>query len=242
MERLGPWRRLAPALAAAVFLSACANAERDGTGLPAGFDAGLRGASTGSERVLYAFTGGNDGGNAATGLVQDRDGNLYGTTVVGGTATCGTAFELSPAAQSPWKESVLYDFGCYADGKNPHGGVTFDPGGNLDGTTVAGGTGGICASDGCGIAFQLKGTAEKVLHNFAAGKDGFGPGGGVVYDAAGNVFGTTPDGGRYNQGVVYELSRAGGRWRERIVHAFTGGKDGAVGSLGLLLVDASGNL
>lgn len=242
MELLGSSRRVATALAAAALLSACANSSGSGSGtLPAGVDAGVR-ASAGTERVLYSFSNGNDGGNAATGLALDRHGNLYGTTVTGGMLTCGAAFELAPQTQPPWKETVLYNFGCYADGKNPHGGVTFDPSGNLDGTTVAGGVGGVCASDGCGIVFQLKGAAERVLHNFSAGTDGFGPGGGVAYDSAGNVFGTTPDGGIHNEGVVYEVSRAGGRWRERVIHAFAGGRDGAVGSLGLVLIDAAGNL
>lgn len=243
MESFGSSSRAAAAFAAAALLSACAysgNGSSNGT-LPSSVNTGVR-ENAGTEQVLYSFSGGNDGGNAATGVALDRHGNLFGTTVVGGQLTCGTAFELAPQAQPPWKETVLYNFGCYADGKNPHGGVSFDPTGNLDGTTVAGGTGGVCASDGCGIVFQLKGTAEKVLHNFTAGKDGFGPGGAVVFDAAGDVFGTTPDGGIHSDGVVYEITHAGGRPRERVIHAFTGGKDGAVGSLGPLWIDSSGDL
>lgn len=200
-----------------------------------GFGAGAAGDT---ERVLYSFSGGNDGGNAATGIVLDGHGNLYGTTVVGGTFTCGTVFKLAPRPSPPWAETVLYNFGCFADGKSPHGGVTFDPRGNLDGTTVSGGSGGSCGSDGCGIVFQLTPKVENVLHDFAGGSDGFGPGGGVVFDTAGHVYGTTPDGGVHSEGVVYELSRAGGQWHERVIHAFTGGKDGGVGSLGLLLLDA----
>ena len=198
------------------------------------------GSASGKEQVLYSFTGGNDGGNAATGVVLDRQGNLYGTTVVGGAATCGTVFKLASQPSPPWPETVLHNFSCYSDGKNPHGGVTFDPGGNLDGTTVAGGSGGACGSDGCGVVFQLTPTIENVLHSFTGGSDGFGPGGGVVFDSAGHAYGTTPDGGAGSQGVVYELSRSGGR--ETILHAFTGGKDGGVGSLGLLLLDKSGSL
>jgi uncharacterized repeat protein (TIGR03803 family) len=200
------------------------------------------GSAANDEQVLYSFTGGNDGGDAATGLVFDSQGNLYGTTVVGGTSACGTVFKLAPKASPPWQESVLYPFGCYADGKNPYGGVTFDPQGNLYGTTVSGGSGGSCGSYGCGVVFQLTPTAENVLHSFTGGSDGFGPGGGVVLDKKGRLYGTTPDGGADSEGVVYELSPAAHTWRERIVHAFTGGKDGGVGSLGLLLLDASGNL
>ncbi len=198
---------------------------------------------TSHERVLYSFSGGNDGGNAATGLVLDPHGNLYGTTVVGGTYTCGTVFELTAQPSPPWNEAVLYNFTCYGDGKNPHGGVSFDRQGNLDGTTVAGGSGGYCAGDGCGVAFQLKVKAdgENVLHSFTGGNDGFGPGGGVAFDTAGNLYGTTPDGGSQSEGTIYQISRSGGKWRENVIHAFTGGRDGGVGSLGSLLV-ASGNL
>lgn len=200
------------------------------------------GSARGTERVLYSFTGGTDGGNAATGLVLDRSGNLYGTTVVGGTSTCGTVFKLTPRASPPWQETVLYSFSCFADGKNPHGGVTLDPRGNLDGTTVDGGTGGSCSSYGCGVVFQVTPKGEHVLHDFAGGTDGFGPGGSVTLAKSGTLYGTTPDGGAYSDGVVYAVSRASRHWHESIIHAFTGGSDGGVGSLGLLLLDASGNL
>ncbi|HVR45298.1 MAG TPA: choice-of-anchor tandem repeat GloVer-containing protein [Candidatus Binatia bacterium] len=194
-------------------------------------------AAGASEQVLYSFTGGNDGGNAATGLVRDSGGNLYGTTVVGGKNTCGTVFKLTPQATPPWPESVLYNFGCFSDGKNPHGGVTFDSKGNLDGTTVSGGSGPSCGSYGCGVVFQLTPATENVLHDFTGGRDGFGPGGGVTFDASGNLYGTTPDGGVDSQGIVYEVTSHA---QERIVHTFTGGKDGGVGSLGLLLLESGG--
>ncbi|MFY9737721.1 MAG: choice-of-anchor tandem repeat GloVer-containing protein [Candidatus Cybelea sp.] len=199
-------------------------------------------STEGSEQVLYSFTGDNDGGDAATGLVFDGDGSLYGTTVTGGTSQCGTVFKLMPPASPPWQESVLHSFSCYSDGKNPHGGVSFDRCGNLDGTTVAGGSGGSCSSDGCGVLFQLTPQTENVLHDFTAGRDGFGPGGGVVFDPSGNIYGMTPDGGAHSEGTIYEAWRAGRQWHEKIIHAFTGGADGGVGSLGLLLRDAAGNL
>ncbi|MGA2761041.1 MAG: choice-of-anchor tandem repeat GloVer-containing protein [Candidatus Cybelea sp.] len=203
--------------------------------------AGSRSAQ-GSEQVLYSFTGGSDGGNAATALALDGKGNLYGTTVIGGTSQCGTVFKLAPQASPPWPETVLHNFGCYADGKNPHGGVTFDRSGNLDGTTVSGGSGGSCGSYGCGIVFQLTSRTENVLHSFAGGADGFGPGGGVIFDPAGNVYGTTPDGGAHSDGTIYQLWRTGRQRHEKVIHAFTGGADGGVGSLGSLLRDAAGNL
>jgi uncharacterized repeat protein (TIGR03803 family) len=191
-----------------------------------------------NEAVVYSFTGGIDGGNAATALSLDKAGDAYGTTVVGGPYQCGTIFEAKPQSKPPWTESALYDFTCYGDGKNPHGGVTFDAQGNLDGTTVAGGTG-YCDGDGCGVLFQYAAGTEKVLYGFTGQGDGFGPGSAVTIDKSGNVFGTTPDGGEFGVGTIYERTAAG---KFRVLHAFTGGKDGATGSLGSLYLDASGNL
>ena len=196
-----------------------------------------------TEHVLYSFTGGNDGGNPAAQLVFDRAGNVYGTTVVGGLYGCGTVFKLSLSGDK-WQESVLYNFDCFGTGKNPYGGVTFDSAGNLYGTTVAGGSGGECTGDGCGVVYELTQSGETwnetVLYNFTGGDDGFGPGAAVVFDKAGNLYGTTPDGGAYSEGVVYQLSPNNGQWKQTVIHAFTGGDDGAVGSLGPLLVDAGG--
>jgi uncharacterized repeat protein (TIGR03803 family) len=238
-ERSAALRGLA-GIVVAMILSGCADDR--GTHDPTHAIAAGNRSAQGSEQVLYSFTGGSDGANAATGMVLDDNGNLYGTTVTGGTSQCGTVFKLTAQASPPWPETVLHNFGCYTDGKNPHGGVSFDRRGNLDGTTVAGGSGGACSSDGCGILFQLTPQTENVLHNFTAGRDGFGPGGGVVFDPIGNVYGMTPDGGSYSEGTIYEAWRAGRRWHEKVIHAFTGGTDGGVGSLGLLLRDTAGNL
>lgn len=188
-----------------------------------------------SEQVVYSFTGGIDGGDPATD-VKASDGNFYGTTVTGGYSNCGTIFKLTPRSSPPWQESVLYSFTCYGDGKNPYGGVTFDRNADLFGTTVSGGNGGSCGSTGCGVAWELHGSAESVLHSFTGGGDGFGPGGGLVIDRKGNLYGTTPDGGAHYSGVVYELSQHKGSWRERVIHAFNGGSEGGVGSLGRLLL------
>ena len=194
-----------------------------------------------NETVLYSFDGYTDGGDPAADLVADSSGDIFGTTVVGGQYACGTVFKLAPAKKQPWNESVLYSFDCYGHGKNPYGGVAFDARGNLDGTTVSGGAG-SCGSSGCGIVFQLAASGETVLHDFTAGADGFGPGGGVAIDKDGNLYGTTPDGGLYSAGVVYSVSHGRKGSRETVIHSFTGGTDGSVGSLGRLLVDASGNL
>jgi uncharacterized repeat protein (TIGR03803 family) len=199
-------------------------------------------AASASEQVVYGFTGGLDGGDAATDLTPDSSGNVYGTTVIGGYYNCGTVFKLVPRKNPPWQESVLYSFTCYYDGKNPYGGVTFDDNADMFGTTVSGGSGGTCGSTGCGAAWELHGSAETVLHSFTGGSDGFGPGGGVVMDRKNNLYGTTPDGGQYYSGVIYQLRQRNGSWSERVIHAFNGGSEGGTGSLGRLLIDRHGNL
>src|SRR5580704_2210084 len=104
---------------AAATLASCGGSSTFGTPVTAPPGSQAR-VAAGTEQVLYNFTGGGDGGNAATGLVLDRHGNLYGTTVIGGKFNCGAVFKLSPQASPPWPEAVLYNFGCYSDGKNPH--------------------------------------------------------------------------------------------------------------------------
>jgi uncharacterized repeat protein (TIGR03803 family) len=223
---------------AVALLTACAGSQSP-AGVPVGtlpFERQRAVSAKGVEQVLYSFSGGTDGGDAASGLVADGAGNLYGTTVVGGAYTCGTIFKLAPQQSVPWHESVLYSFDCYGTGKTPYGGVTFDRKGNLYGTTVSGGSGGSCGSTGCGVVFQLTPQAEDVLHSFTGGNDGFGPGGSVAIDSTGHLYGTTPDGGANAEGTVFELSRVRQQWHESVIHAFTGGKDGGVGSLGPLLV------
>jgi len=191
---------------------------------------------------VYSFSGGADGGNPATRLTFDSAGNAYGTTAAGGAFGFGTVFMLTPSGQ----EQVLYSFTGGPDGLSPHGGVTLDGSGNLYGTTVAGGVGGLCAGDGCGVVFKLTSSggswSESTLYNFKGLNDGFGPGGGLVFDQAGNLFGTTPDGGAHSAGVVFELSPTKYGWKQKVIHAFTGGRDGSTGSLGLLLLDATGNI
>jgi uncharacterized repeat protein (TIGR03803 family) len=203
---------------------------------------GASALAAGNERVVYSFTGGNDGADPAVQLLFDASGDAFGTSVSGGADGCGTAYELKPAGRAQWQQTLLHTFSCGADGKNPYGGLVADAMGNLYGTTVAGGSGGTCDGDGCGTVYELTPSGETVLYNFTGANDGFGPGGPVVFDRSGNLFGTTPDGGAHGLGVVYELSPSSGGWQYRVLHAFSGGADGAVGSLGALLVDAKGAL
>ena len=198
-----------------------------------------------TEHVVYSFTGGADGSDPASDLIFDNSGNAYGTTATGGADGCGTVFKLTPSGGGQYLQSVLFSFDCFSTGKNPYGGVTMDAQGNLYGTTVAGGSGGMCAGDGCGVVYQLAFSGgvwnETVLYNFGDAPDAGGPGSAVVFDASGNLYGTAPDGGANGVGAVYELAHNNGVWTESIIHDFTGGDDGATGFLGRLLPDAFGN-
>jgi uncharacterized repeat protein (TIGR03803 family) len=193
-------------------------------------------------KVIYSFAGDEDGEYPDTELVRDGAGNLYGTTVQGGDFGSGTVFQLTPSGA----HTVLYSFTSGADGAQPYGGVTLDAQGNLYGATVAGGTGGACEG-GCGVAYKLTyngGTwTETVLHNFTGGNDGSGPGAGLTLDPKGNLYGMTPTGGAYGAGTIYQLHPGqNGSWRFKLVHAFTGGDDGASGSKGRMIFDDAGHL
>jgi uncharacterized repeat protein (TIGR03803 family) len=166
-----------------------------------------------TETVLLNFNG-SDGSGPQAGLIFDAAGNLYGTTVGGGTNCppfgCGTVFELTPTAGGGWTEKVLHSFGNGTDGANPFAGLIFDAAGNLYGTTYGGGTY-RCGASGCGTAFELTPAAggswtETVLYSFSRGNDGFEPEAGLIFDSAGNLYGTTAVGGTYDGGTVFELT------------------------------------
>ena len=196
-----------------------------------------------TETLLYSFgtNGQNDGIGPEGGLILDAAGNLYGTTVTGGTYQCGdqgcgTVFELTPARGGGWTETVLHNFGNGTDGYWPYAGLILDAAGNLYSTTRAGGT------YGNGTVFKLspngsRGWTETVLHSFGAGTDGEQLYTGLIFDAAGNLYGTTSGGGTYGNGTVFELTPAG---TETLLHSFNG-TDGWLPSAGLIF-DAAGNL
>lgn len=201
--------------------------------------------AAGYQRV-YSFSGGIDGRDPATQLTFDHSGNAFGTTAGGGEFDFGAVFELTPTPDG-WVQTVIYSFAGGNDGLDPHGGVTLGPDGALYGTAVAGGNAGICAGDGCGVVYKLTLSGgvwfQTTIHNFKGGNDGWGPGGRVVFDAAGNLFGTTPNGGTHEAGTIFMMSpNPNGTWTKRTIHNFTGGRDGATGSLGDLLFDSAGNL
>ncbi len=174
-------------------------------------------------KVLHDFTGGKDGSGPYGSLVFDQRGNMYGTTAGGGndqkcTGGCGTVFELTPQTNDKWRETVLHSFDwSEGDGYEPEGGVIFDSAGNIFGTTNLGG-----AHD-YGAAFELtpgtRGWTEKLLYSFDF-SDGGEPTAGLVIDGAGNLFGTTPDGGAYGGGTVFELTPGSGSWTHAVLHSF----------------------
>jgi uncharacterized repeat protein (TIGR03803 family) len=197
-----------------------------------------RPAAAGTAEVIHSF-GDGDGEYPATDLVLDASGVIYGTTTQGGGLNSGTVFRLAPAGPA-WEESVIYSFTSGPDGGQPYNGVTLDAQGNLYGTAVTGGTGQTCEG-GCGVAYKLTKTGstwtQSVLYNFTGGEDGSGPGAGLSFDRDGNLYGMTPTGGAFGLGVIYKLSRNGaGNWTQTVIHAFTGGEDGATGSAGRLLL------
>ena len=208
-----------------------------------------------TETVLYSFcslSNCSDGAVPFSSLIFDQAGNLYGTTVEGGSSSacnggCGTAFELTPNSGGTWNESVLYSFcslkNCH-DGAFPFiGGLVFDLAGNLYGTTEFSGD-----ESGGGVVFELSPNGdgswkESVLHAFCSLKnchDGANPLDALIFDKAGNLYGTA-EGGGAGSGVVFELSPIGdGRWKEKVLHSFVG-RNGAVPIAGLIF-DPAGNL
>ena len=203
-----------------------------------------RAAST--EQVIYSFAGDADGEYVDSDLVMDSAGNIYGTTVQGGSGS-GTVFELTPSGGG-WTQTVLYSFTGLADGGQPYKGVTLDSAGNLYGATVVGGSfSGPCVEAGCGVVYKLTNNGgtwtQTVIHTFTGGNDGQGPGAGVTFDKHGNLYGMTPIGGANGLGTIYQMTAdANGNWKERVIHTFTGGTDGSSASAGRLILDRAGNL
>jgi hypothetical protein len=190
--------------------------------------------ASGPERVIYRFKGqdADDGAMPGYGIVTDKVGNLYGVTQSGGTAGCGTVFELvRPAtAGASWTENILYNFTGTTDGCGPAWGLTFDEGGNLYGG----------AGD---VAFELSPTGVQgaawvptTLYTFTDTKFSFT--GRFTIDSAGNLFGERAlepccDAGGY----VFELSpinpHNGNNWTETLLYAFERSRDGLWPAWGL---------
>jgi len=191
-----------------------------------------------TESVLNSFTGTPDGASPTSRLTF-HNGNLYGTTKTGGAYGYGSVFQLSPVANGAWSETLLYSF-CPAapsctDGQNPtYSYVTFDNSGNLYGTAYAGG------NSGNGVVFELSPSTnawtETVLYSFANSPDGANPINGLIWDSAGNLYGTTYAGGAAGgNGTVFEMSQTGGVWTEQPLYAINSNGSG-------LTMDSTGNI
>ena len=219
-----------------------------------------------TETVLHSFSG-PDGENPAAGVVFDSAGNLYGTTAYGGNGPCtvlavvigcGVVYELSPPAVAGgnWTEKVLYNFQGGADSGGSQAALIFDNAGNLYGTTS--GSGFDNSSNNQGAVFQLSPPVvpggpwtETTICNFPSAVLGVNPFGPVVFDAAGNLYGTTYLGGNLNCGatiecgVVFQLSppaTSGGSWTETVIHTFAGGAHDGSNPVGPLVIDPSGTI
>ncbi len=191
-----------------------------------------------------------DGLSAQGPITLDGNGNLYGAMILGGTHDCGVAYKLSNQGSFLWKETVLHNFACEADGFYPIG-ATFGPDGSLYGVTQVGGDAGSIAC-GCGTVFKLTpnsdGTWTKTtLYTFRGGpNDGAYPVNGLVFDRAGNIYSTTDGGGNSTCsggcGTVFKLTPSSdGQYSESILHFFTGGLDGA-NPISTMAIDGAGNL
>jgi len=202
------------------------------------------------ESVLDNFAHTQDGALPAAALIFDSSGNLYGTTVAGGSDTTGTAFQLVPSSDGTWTENVLHSFSHTSnDGWQPEAGLALDKDGNLYGTTLYGGA--YCTDQGgCGSVFELSpgsnGTwTEKLLHSFCARSrcaDGNFPYGGVILDAAGNLYGTTSSGGEHNGGTVFAMTHSKKGWTENVLYSFAAFRGDGSQPRAELIFDRSGNL
>jgi uncharacterized repeat protein (TIGR03803 family) len=198
---------------------------------------------------LYTFNGGSTGGSPEGGVVFGPDGALYGTTSQDGFDGSGTVFRLRPPATfcrailCPWTEEVLYAFHGVGSGDGAHpayGDVVFDAAGNIYGTTSRGG------SFGGGTVYELSpsgsGWTETILYNFGATGDGSQPMHNVIFDRAGNLYGTTANGGADGNGTVFQLVRSSSGWIESFLYSFPASGSAGVSPQAGLIFDQTGNL
>ena len=221
-----------------------------------------------TETFVHKFdSNGDDGCNPSGRLIFDNAGDLFGVTFNGGGGAsgifeilcsngCGTVYKLH-LADGVWTQTILHHFTGEGtpDGVSPSGGLAFDKAGNLWGTAVFGGAGdsSTCGDPNgglglCGTVFELTPNAngtvwtESTLYSFVDASTGWNPFSGVILDAAGNLVGTTENGGIALQGTVFEITpEAGGKVTESLIHQFDGEADGAFPANSLTL-GAAGSL
>jgi hypothetical protein len=192
-----------------------------------------------TETLLHSFGGGNDGFWSGAGVAVDTTGNLYGTTEFGGIYTsycesgCGIVFELSPPATQggAWAYAIIHEFNG-DDGASPLDPLILDKADNLYGTTSLGQGGGLAPD---GSVFELsplvQGWSETILYAFPqylydAGYSSAG----VTFDSAGNLYGTSQNGGTSYKGTAFKImppAVQGSPWAETILHNFSSNNSGA---------------
>jgi uncharacterized repeat protein (TIGR03803 family) len=212
--------------------------------------------------VVYSFKDAKDGGRPYSGVVVNDAGDIFTTTIEGGSGTacggnCGTLVEFVPNGAGGYTPRLVHSFTCGRDGGVPEGGLTLDTSGNIYGTALIGGfLGGNCRSrGGCGLVFKLSprtggGFVPSLLYTFLGGADGYNPVSALTLDSRGNLYGTTfgsPTGVGdcgFPCGSIYKLSPNGtGGYTQSTVYAFLGGASGGIMNWenGVTL-DASGNI
>ena len=171
--------------------------------------------------TLYSFSGKDDGGYVYAGVAFGPDGALYGTTGYGGQDDHGVVYRLTPQPSScksalcPWNETVLHSFtGGSNDGEDPgEGNLVFDKAGSIYGATATGGY-------GYGVAYEVSpssgGWTFKLIYDFQA-NNGFNANSGLIFDNAGNLYGTLINGSGSYSGTVFELSPNGSNWTETVL-------------------------
>jgi len=220
--------------------------------------------------VLYSFTSGADGGEPYKGVTVDREGNLYGAAVTGGSGSCeggcGVVYKLTNSGGT-WTQTVIHAFTGGDDGSGPGARVTLDRSGNVYGMAPTGGADGATGSAGrmilrhgrlfgaataggtygSGVVFELRPTGGRewnfrTIYSFRGQPDGSFPYGALLFDRVGNIYGTTYYGGANGIGSVYQLSpRAIGEWNESVLYSFQEGSDGN-SPISNLVADGVGNL
>jgi uncharacterized repeat protein (TIGR03803 family) len=188
-----------------------------------------------TKSVLYNFSGSNDGGEPAGGVVFDNAGNLYGVTYLGGFEGYGGVVYQLTHAESGWTETVIHTFQPQTDGSEPLGNLVMDGSGNLYGTTTQNGP------NGGGTVWELSpgngGWSFSVLYSFTGAA---GPSSGLLIDGSGNLYGAAAENGAHERGSVFKLSPSNGGWSYADLYDFTGGSDG--GFPGSVSMDSAGNL
>jgi uncharacterized repeat protein (TIGR03803 family) len=193
--------------------------------------------STWNYMKVFSFNRDGDGFNPQGDLIFDQSGNIYGTTEVGGNDFNGVVYELLRSGGG-WTRSVLYAPSGDLGSQQMIGGVVFDRSGNLYGVENIGGNFGV------GAVYELSpsgsGWTAQILYSFQGGADGANPGGGLLIDASGNLYGTTNTGGSGGGGTVFELTPSRSGWTFNLVYSLSGRSFS--GPTDKLAIDSAANL